>query len=187
VAIVGNLPGSWNGWESYQSSKVQVGQDAVVPAGYTQLLTLHGYVAREGSGGPITLCCWRANTIIASLATTTGTAGAGGPGNQSWCGGNLAAAVAITPGETLRVGWQRGPSAFYDWSWATGGTHYEQDATGNWSPVSASGTIGAYGDLGTGVGGYPSILTPAGWVNTLYILGQPGRLILNGTTASRSH
>lgn len=187
MAIVGSLPGSWNGSENYQSSKLQVGIDGVVPSGYNQLTSLHAYVAREGGAGTVTLCCWRGNTIIASLAAAASASGGGGAGAQSWCGGSITP-VAITPGETLRMGFQHNTAAFWDWSWQTGGNHFEQDATGNWTGATATGIIGAYGDVGVLASLNPSLVINGVWVSgtgRILVNGAAARLVINGTTAQR--
>lgn len=150
MSIIGQNPGSWNGWESNFSTDNQIGADISIPSsGIIQ--GIHCYLGHEGGAAGATLAVWSGNTVIASVGVTVPSAVASA-GGQGWASGGVNVNVAAG---TYRVGWWRSTTNnYYDFSWASGGTYWDitnAGGIGGWSGATAkSGIIGAYIDFSAG-------------------------------------
>lgn len=190
MPVFGNNNPTWTGAWSFYSSNGQCGGDFVVPAGATYLTGLGGYVAGDENARTVVLACWRGNTVIASKTGSPAQAGFAGVGSQGWQTCTFTDGdIAITPGETLRLGWARSQTnGYYDWSTSAGGTWYGQNngSPGTWSGTSSNaGTIGAYGVYSTsgGGGGAYNIFINGTQVpaNNVLINGAAAQVFINGS------
>lgn len=148
----GSQPGSWSAYEfTGLNTDNMIAQALATMPELGDVTSISCFFGGDGATVAAKLAIWDSSgNLLAATPQFTAPSGSQSVGGQSWQTQSLSAALRLTAGQQVFIGWWRAPSGGAVWSYLASGDHkHKTDTSGNVGTLSgntdhAVGNIGAY-------------------------------------------